>query len=391
MAHSFARFSASARASLPALASSTLAALLGMALSAPVQAQTAYSLTVLKPSSTSANARIDFVRSWSIDNSNRVVSEIPWLDGYGYSVVTFKFQATFNTYISRWPASTAASVGPGKLYPTRSAHMGGLSPSGQLLVVDHTLYDTVSKAKTTVMDFATFAELLELNDSGMLAVTGYQPGFIGQPRVPTVLPQVWTAAAGLTSLPVGAAGGGRARLVNASGTVAGEVQDAFSGEPTAAWWTNGVLNTVRNLPGTASSALGIDNSGRILVGHVQWTCPTDVGLVCSQVQDHLALRNLDGTELTLTANSLNITRPAILTGSGAVFGTVATSPGETRPVVWINGVAQDLNTFVTAKGAKLPTGATLTQVLAANDQGSFVARMLGADKSTVSIVRLTAR
>jgi hypothetical protein len=367
-----------------------LSLLLALGASA-AQAQSSYSVAVLKPSSSLADARINLVRDWSIDNSNRVVSAIAWLDGYGLSIVTFKFQAVFNTYISRWPAGTAASVAASKLYPTRSAVMGDLSPNGQQLVVDHTLYDTVSKAKTMVMDYATPASLYELNDSGVLAVTAYQPGVIGQPRVPTERPQVWTAAAGLSPLPVGAAGGGRALAVNASGTVAGAVLDSFSGEPTAAWWTNGALSTVRNLPGTASLALGIDNSGRVLLVHVQWACPTDVGQVCRQVLDHLALRNLDGAEQTLTANGLNITQPVILTGAGTVFGTVETAPGVTRPVVWINGVGQDLNAFVAAKGAKLPAGATLTRVLAANDLGSFVASMLGADKTTVSIVRLTAR
>jgi len=256
--------------------------------------------------------------------------------------------------------------------------------------VDNILYDTLANAKSTA-GFTSWSAWTKLNDSGVLAATGYQPGIIGQPRVSTVLPFVWTAATGKTPLSTGAAGGGQVWAINASGTVAGEVQDRISGERTAAWWTNGVLNTVQNQPGTASYATGIDNSGRVLLAHEQWTCPADVQFSCTETLDHLALRNLDGSEQTLTANGLNISTPAILTGAGTVFGSVETAPGVMRPVVWINGLAQDLNTFVTAKGAKLPTGATLTQVLAANDLGSFVARMLGADKTTVSIVRLTAR
>ena len=64
--------------------------------------------------------------------------------------------------------------------------------------------------------------------------------------------------------------------------------------------------------------------------------------------------------------------------------------GDGRAFQWRDGVLQDLTDLVRAKGAALPTGAVLTEVLALNDAGSFVARMKTPGASD-SFVRLIAR
>ncbi len=371
-------------------------AALSAGLSAPVQAQTAYSLTTLKPASSMAQADVSRSTSWVIDNSNRVVNDVAWLAGYGYSIVTFKFQFRFENFVSRWPASTASSVGPAKLDPQRTNLLQAVSPNGQYALIENNVFNTVSKLRTPlnpapIGNGTVWARAV--NDAGVVAATQFNAHSVSQPLAPNQVPLVWVAGTGLSALPLGSAGGGQAAAINARGDVAGDVQDAATGQPTAAWWVNGQLNTLPPVPNTSSRALAIDNSGRLIVARGRWTCNTTVAFPsCTEITDSQVVREPNGTETTVMVNGVTVPSDVHLNGAGLVYGNLHDSNGGiAQAFVWINGQAQNLTSYVTSKGAKLPTGATLTQVHSINDQGSVVAIMLGADKKTVSIVRLTAR
>jgi hypothetical protein len=393
-----ARFSLSAGACPRVAALPFAAAALCAGLSAPAQAQTAYSLTVLKPASTMAQADVSRSTSWVIDNSNRVVNDVAWVAGYGYSIVTFKFQFRFENLVSRWPASTASSVGPAKLYPLPTNFFQALSPKGQIVLIENKVYDTVSKVTSPLNPAPTGNGTVwayAVNDAGVVASTQFNYSSASQPLAPTRLPLTWVAGTGLSALPLGNAGGGDALAINARGDVAGDVLDAVNSRPTAAWWSNGQLNTVQNPSSDASSrALAIDNSGRMLLSRGLWTCvyPANLPPACREVTESLALRELNGAETTLVVNGVKLTFDVHMNGAGLVYGNLHDNTNAvTQAFVWVNGQAQDLNAYVAARGAKLPNGATLKQVHSINDQGSVVATLLAADKKTVSIVRLTAR
>jgi hypothetical protein len=397
-----ARSHSSARAwSLSAL---TLALAAGWA--TPAQAQTAYGLTTLKPASTQFQARLTDLGAWSIDGNNRVTSTATWVTGYTFTYVG-AIKALFNDFPTRWAASTGASVSPSKLYTAHWDALAAASPNGQLLLLNFTrqFYDTASR-KATPIEYGS-GGLSAVNNSGLVSLTLLADSSLASPFSPRQVPATWRSGGVVTQLPVGAAGGGIAIAVNASSLVAGSVLEPVTGVPHGALWSGSTLQTLPDDPGTASLLIALNDLGQSLVVRSAVSCPQPGVVACSYSPRRLSLRFADGTEQPVTPLAGHSVARAVLNGKGVVAGRLQLTPaqGESpsfpaldrgynpvdgRAFIWVNGVTQDLATYLAGKGVKLPTGARLVDVVAINDQGSMVAEMVAADQST-SFVRLTAR
>ncbi len=371
------------------------------------QAQTAYSLTVLKPAATAYQARLSDLNTWSIDAGNRVTSTATWVTSYTFTYVG-TFKALYDTFPARWAAGTGASVSPTKLYTAHWDALAAASPNGQLLLLNFTrqFYDTASR-KATPIDYNS-GGLSAVNNSGLVSLTLLADSGLPSPFAPRQVPATWRSGGAVTALPVGAAGGGIAVAVNASGLVAGSVLDPVTAAPRGALWSGSTLQTLADAPGTASLLIGLNDQGQSLVVRSTVNCPQPGVVACGFGPRRLALRFADGTEQPVTPLDGRSVARAVLNGKGVVAGRLQITPaqGESpaypsldrsfnppdgRAFIWVNGVMQDLATYLAAKGVKLPTGATLVDVVAINDQGSMVAEMVAADQSTTSFVRLTAR
>jgi hypothetical protein len=390
----------------------TLGAALSAALSlgllgAPAaRAQTAYSLTVLKPAATQFQSRLSDLDTWYIDAGNRVTSTANWVTSYTFTYVG-TFKPLFDDFPARWAAGTGTSVSPTKLYTAHWDRLAAASPNGQLLLLNFTrqLYDTASR-KATPIDYNS-GGLSAVNNSGLVALTLLPDSNLPSPLAPRRIPATWRSGGVVAPLPVGTAGGGIAIAVNASGLVAGSVTDPVTDVPHGALWSGSLLQAFPDAPGNASLLIALNDQGQSLVVRSTANCPQPGVVACGFGPRRLALRFADGTEqpvLPLAGYSL---ARAVLNGKGVVAGRLQLTPaqGESgsypsldrgynpvdgRAFIWASGVTQDLGTYLAGKGVKLPTGAKLVDVVAINDQGSMVAEMVAADQST-SFVRLTAR
>jgi uncharacterized membrane protein len=379
---------------------------LGCVVAPAAQAQTAYSLTVLKPAATQFQSRLSDLHAWYIDPANRVTSTANWVTSYTLTYLG-GIKPLFNDYPARWAAGTGASVSPTKLYTTQWDALAAASPNGQLLLLNFTrqLYDTTSRKATPIT--YNSGGLSAVNNSGLVTLTLLADSSLTSPFAPRQVPATWRSGGVVTALPVGAAGGGIALAVNASGLVAGSVLDAVTSVPHGALWSGGTLQALPDAPGAASMLIALNDLGQSLVVRSTASCPQPGVVACSFGPRRLALRFADGTEQPINPLDGHSMARAVLNGKGVVAGRLQLTPAQGegvsfpgldrgynpvdgRAFIWVNGVTQDLGTYLAGKGVKLPTGARLVDVVAINDQGSMVAEMVAADQST-SFVRLTAR
>jgi hypothetical protein len=383
------------------------ACLLGLVGAPAAQAQTAYSLTVLKPAATAFQSRLTDLDTWTIDAGNRVTGTANWITSYTLTYLG-AIKPLFDDFPARWAAGTGTSVSPTKLYTAHWDRLAAASPNGQLLLLNFTrqLYDTASR-KATPIDYNS-GGLSAVNNSGLVALTLLPDSNLPSPLAPRRIPATWRSGGVVTPLPVGTAGGGMAIAVNASGLVAGSVQDPITDVPHGALWSGGTLQAFADAPGNASLLIALNDQGQSLVVRSTANCPQPGVVACGYGPRRLALRFADGTEQPVTPLAGHSMARAVLNGKGVVAGRMQLTPaqGESgsypgldrgynpvdgRAFIWLNGVTQDLGTYLAGKGVKLPTGARLVDVVAINDQGSMVAEMVAADQSTTSFVRLTAR
>lgn len=393
-----------------------LALVAGGACAGAAHAQSSYVMTTLKPA-VSSKPLTAWGGAWEIDQAGRVVADATWLTGYGFSPTALAFGPVYGTFAARWPASTAASVSPAKLFPNANG-VAALSPDGQKLVLVNgpVLYDTV--AKRTLGSMAPKSPAIHsVNNAGVVTTeSGTYVGVGDANALPaaTVLVShgfTWSPTQGYKALAEGSNLGSVAHAINSTNVMAGAV--TVGGQPfahQAALWVGGALKVLPQAADTVSVAFQINDKGQALIRRgAMAACSVFQGYRRCQVPaTAVFLRSDTGAETALLApGGERSVATARLNNVGVVVGRyiVGASPGEPqltpvawgalatatdRAFIWQDGVFSDLTAWVTSKGLALPAGAVLIDALAINDKGSIVAQLQAADKTT-SFVRLTAK
>ncbi|MBC7699565.1 MAG: hypothetical protein H7225_04000 [Massilia sp.] len=125
---------------------------LAFILAAPDQAQSRYAMTPLKPPFLGVTDHNLF-----IDAQDRVLGFAGYFKSAGYALDPsssgkWVWVTTYNSYISTWPATTAASVSSAKLFPNvwQTLPIDDVSPDGSKVLVKQVnyqpiVYDAASK------------------------------------------------------------------------------------------------------------------------------------------------------------------------------------------------------------------------------------------------------
>jgi hypothetical protein len=377
-------------------------------------AQSSYQLTVLKAPPTGWILPPDDSPAgtgWVIDSSDRVVSQVT--DVSRYVLKYLGFTPEYQDYAYRWPASTATSVGGSRLY-SKPANLFGVTPNGQRIAVyagGNLVYDTVSGKSVGAFPAELFPVFF-MNDQG--AVVGHivtTPADF-QATGARSLAATWSLGSTLQALRAPGFGSTYAWAINASGVVGGSVQESVNPILHAALWVNGQVQVLPEQNGHASAVVGLNDKGQALIRRAPvQSCvvlPESGNVACYLSGETVVLRD-NGVETGLLAagDARHLGR-LLLNNAGAVVGRIQNGaapdttgqidPGSNngvsstevpRTFIWQQGVLSDLTVWVASKGAKLPAGAVLTDVLAINSKGSLVAIMRASGQD--SYVRLTAK
>lgn len=359
-----------------AFTSSPLALALACCLSqGAAQAQSSYTLTVLKGPALGGIETMS-PRQWAIDQKDQVIGAAQYFSTFKFVPGRgLLFAPTYDSYVARWPATTAASVSPTKL-SSSPAYIKQVSYTGGKILLHNDLgvFDTVTRTLTPLP--VPLRAIDQLNDvyllwnDAELQATG-----------------TWRADQGYQTLPYAPYTRASGSLINAVGSVVGGVADG-SGTGRVALWANGQLQVLDTAPDT--SAIMINSVNQVLLNRyltlgqsscaADGTCPVRYSLWSNGVSTPMVTTVDDGDMV-----------PAVISKKGEVLGTIQRATGREHAFIWRNGVFSDLTAEVRAKGAKLPTGAVLKEVLAINDKGSILAVMRHGTPTTLSTVRLTAK
>ena len=373
--------------SQPPMAGSVAVALALLGAFQIAHAQSSYALTRL---SEPFLGKVDV--TGQIDSQNRVTATVGYLSGY--RLFGNPIGPVYTWYVARWPASTAASVGPAKVISQPRSFDFQSQDGGRLFVSasSESHYDVARRAFVqlpSVMPAFSMWQPAAINDSGVIvgvAFGGSKDPAMGQ----TLHALRWApGAAAPEVLPVGnGINRASAIAISRSGMIAGMV--GVTGETDAwhavLWRESGAMEILNGEPGTASTPIALNDAGDVLVKTERLTVDGDVPrfAVVSQGVTKAVEPARAGDRLTATD---------IGTG-GVVLGTVTpsgtTDGAQDRAFIWQDGVANDLTAWVTARGVKLPAGAVLSAAWRINAQGSILASLRESNGKT-SLVRLTAR
>jgi hypothetical protein len=390
-----------------------LSLLLALGASA-AQAQSSYTLQVLKPPPrgwiVSPGATTDGT-VWGIDASDRVVSSVTDVNRYVWK--SLGFTPEYGDFAYRWPASTSSSVSGSRLY-AQPASLKGVSPHGQRIAIfsgNRMLVDTATGKSVGSFPVA-FNANLAMNNAGLLVGATLAPAAEFQSTGASFLAATSANGAALQLLRASGFGSTFAWAVNASGVVGGAVQERAEPRLHAALWVGGQVQLVPEAAGQASAVVALNDKGQALIRRAPVRAcgvrPEASWVECDLGVETVVLRD-GGTESALLgAGDTRRLGRMWLNNAGVVVGRIQqgaaplgngplvplTNHGVSgaevpRTFIWQKGSLSDLTAWVATKGAKLPAGAVLTEVLAINDKGSLVAMMRanGAD----SYVRLTAK
>ena len=365
-------------------------------------AQSSYSLTVLKPPSKGSHegqygGEAPPSRTL-IDTSDQVITTVNDVYKYTYSILTwFLPQADIRRFAHRWPAGTGASVS-GSRFGAEPVLSGGgndvyfvPSHTGAKVVLNRNLLD--AKTSKVLGNYPPDVySPTAVNTSGAILFRGtapWQPGRT-QPAQPL---------------------GGDGWDINEAGLVAGSVGTNVPQRMQAATWRNGVWQPLPQQAGVASTVLRLNENGQMLVMRsLTEVCrQAESGPFCALAAPQVFFRAANGVETALLGegDSRRLGR-TLMNNAGTVVGCMGPassdqlffdltpwtnlgvcSAPDARAYIWQKGVLSDLASHVASKGVKLPAGAQLTDVLAINDKGSLVVRMIVG--TAHSLVRLTAK
>lgn len=367
-------------------------ALLAIALAgtiAAAQAQSSYALTKL--SEPFLGKHDIHGNAGQIDSQNRVTATGRYVSGFTLYSWGQNPGFTYTNYVSRWPASTAASVSPSKLI-TQAGSFSHQSPDGSKIFLILSAkpghyYDTAKRQFVEVPAPGNSAHwgVNAVNDSGAMAGIDYDNQGIAPATGTRALR--WTpGTAAPEVLPMGSEfDRSSASFINREGDVVGKVEKVEARLSRAVVWReSGAFEVLNNEPDTFSSPLGVTDSGDVLIWKEKvGTSESIYALVSNGVTKTIAAPNPGDQLSRITINA-----------NGVVVGTV-TQPSapegfRERGFIWKDGVFTDLTAWVTAKGLKLPQGAVISVAWQINAQGSILASLREAN-GTTSVVRLTAK
>ncbi len=367
-----------------AIGGAILAGLMG---GVSVHAQKAYSYSVLKPSTSGSHWSPDS-RVIVLDAGDRAYATTEYFSRYAFSWDPFGFVALTDFYLSTWAPGTAANVAPTKYLAQKGASISRATPDGTKALVSvpssvgYRLYDLSTKAPVSSAVYPTSSRYVAINNRGDTIET-----FADETSGGAYGP--WRAmfrAAGQTAvmLPLGGAGASRAIGLNASGTVVGEVSQVPDGHLQGAWWVNGQLNLLPTPANEASSIVGINDQGQMLV--LRWpidSCHVSSNLppirACTNGRGKLYLRE-GQAETFLAGDGTNLAEPlsATIDNAGVVLIETYdhddarrswTSAGILR---WQAGNIAELGAYLRGKGAMLPASYKINRVVARNSKGSML-------------------
>lgn len=399
----------------------TLAALLAaLTATTSAQAQSSYSMTVLRQ-----NTSRLLVEGLLIDSQDRVLTSLSYFDHYAWHITNqfptqYALLPEYKRFPARWPASTLSSVSPTKVIKTEN-DVAFASPDGnKLYLLSYTtttgVYDTLT-GKTLPVD----GQAKAVNSAGAIVGDRVREGATPQttstdetsgaalwvpnkPRQDLALPSPYVGA--------------RAIAVSEKNVVVGEVFEPGTLRSRAARWVNGTLEVLVDPSSAveASYATAVNDAGHVLVAHQAFS------IVSSSVDPITGQQVIErkfgpdrysvvfnGTDVPITSTTPGAQAVANgMNASGTVVGRVSPTlwyfggfqhrsngipmwPLDgSRAFIWKNGVMTDLTTLMASKGVKVAAGAVFIDAVSINDKGSIAA--VYRDKSgTSSLVRLNAK
>lgn len=390
-----------------------LSLLLALAATAS-QAQSSYTLSELKPPA--KGGIIDpystvYGKVWVIDASDRVVSSVTDVERYVLKYIGFVPE--YGNFVYRWPASASSSVAGSRLY-SKPAELQGVTPDGLRIAIGSStgsvVRDTVQGKTLATNPAGLFGNYLMNNQGLVVGLTLATPAEYQATGASYLAARV---TLGGTAAPLGASGYGStyAWAVNAAGLVGGSVQESDEPRTHAAIWRNGRAQVLPEPAGHVSTVVALNDKEQALILRAPVSgcalVPDTNDKSCNLGVPLVVLRTGTTETALLGAGDARGLGRVFLNNAGVVVGrinslTVPVGDGplvpltnhgvygaEPRTFIWQNGTLSDLTTWVGNKGAKLPAGAVLTDVLALNDKGSLVAVMKA--NGTQRYVRLTAK
>lgn len=372
------------------------AVLLFSCLHTGAQAQSGYVMTTLKPAATAKPGG-----QAMLDSKNRATGVLGYYAGsdvYAY-FFTKSTQGSYTDYVSRWPASTSATLTPSKLY-SQTARLLGMSPDGNKLLLStgtsSLIYDTVAAKPVSVPPLdsvsaatcaSAVASVLQVNDTGWIAGRCALPQEAGAATNAPLRSRAvrWLPGKPGQMLPLGPEfSSSTASYINAKGVVAGTVTERDTGlEHVAIWATDGLPTVWANEPDVASFPAGIDDAGRVLIRRFR----SGESAPSYAIADNGAMRAITSSLPDVSALNVQGISP-----NGVVLGMGVSSTRGVRAFIWRDGTFTDLTDLVRSKGVSMPAGAFLSNVWSMNAQGSFMANyILSETAATSAMVRFTAK
>jgi hypothetical protein len=367
--------------------------LLAMACGAS-QAQSSYTLTVLKSPTTYATVTTD------MDNTGKVVGysfDRTWGIG-GFDLPTL--DSFWRGRAVSWSTSTAASItgskGASYYVPMKINQVGVTAGFSTESLIDQNSAGFMQPAsekagKVTKLSNQNALEpgfnqttIGGINKLGVIAASGR---YYATDAVPTrdaksavLITPGQTLALEHPGYAVAYAHG-----LNDLGTTVGSVI-ATGQAARAAIWNNGKLSWVGQ---PNSEARAVNNAGQVLVRH------TTLGIIDLPVAPSFT-RDADpkgaaalwlGAQATPMGTDGQVVTPTAMNASGTVVGCV-----DGAPFIWKNGVMLDLVKEINSKGAKLPAGSVAECPVAINDSGSILTSYRASQSSTTRTwVRINAK
>lgn len=368
-----ARPASRARTQAPWPVAAGLATLLMLA-HGSVAAQSSYSVSTLKPTSTGAAMFPSCI--------NELDEVFGNADYYKRTVFSFSapgFVKLYDEYPTKWTATNATSLSPSK-----ADSKAGEGQWSTLCGKVHNGTRLVDIATSKVVTLPAAVNWGPPNDAGTMV--------LNVSAIPDST--IWTPGAGVQKLPAPGYQEIHAAGLNNQGDVIGSVREGSSQALKAALWLGGAqFQLITPSFETQSWADAINDLRQILIStYVQVPSGTStMGVSKMAVWDKGVLKPL------LPVSDTRYVVDGLINNKGTVTASVGQeSPvgvytvTDRRAVIWQNGVLSDLTAYVNARGANLPAGTVVDSVLALNNKGSMLVS-LRTQNLQYSVARLLAK
>lgn len=363
------------------------------------QAQSAYSVTMLKSPTTYAMEAADMDHTGKVVGQTSVLAFAVSESGAGLLLPTLRVRKQGVT----WSASTASSITGSKTanyYVPFRINQAGVTAGYKTSVAEASpgsqLFLEQGGKVTGAPYDASQSALGGINKAGVVAVSAFQ-GSQGD-LLPFGTNALLIKGGAISPLerPEGV-WGTYAHSINDQGTVAGTVNgyvrtvtEGVDYNIQAAVWTDGKLSWVGPLQ---TEARVVNNAGQVLVARGRSLPRSQEGGANSWRYKDIA-NPVKGSAFVLLGTSIQtigredqVVNATAMNNTGTVVGCV-----DGVPFIWKNGVTLDLVKEVNSKGAKLPSSVVHECPVAINDVGTILTSYrAGQNSTTRTWVRLNAK